>query len=101
MMGPPNASRRLAYSVTYSYAALAIPSACAATIGRVCSKVPSMAEPECRPPSMAQLFVDDRIDDVHVGDTAVADPHLVPVDDPVIAVAAWASCVLRCRRQAR
>ena len=47
MIGPPNASRRLAYSVAYSSAALAIPSACAATIGRVCSKVPSVAEPEC------------------------------------------------------
>ena len=42
MMGPLNTSRRLAYSVTYSSAALAIPSAWAATIGRVCSKVPSV-----------------------------------------------------------
>ena len=53
MIGAPNASRRLAYSVAYSIAALAIPSACAATIGRVCSNVPSVAEPECLPPSTA------------------------------------------------
>ena len=152
MIGPPNASRRLAYSVTYSSAALAIPSAWAATIGLVCSKVPSVAEPEClapcddfaglgqlvlelvltaeqigagnadavelqlggvggaaaqlvefahqlqaggaarhdeqRLPAVAELLVDDGVDDVDVGDAAVADPHLVAVDDPVVPVAA-------------
>ena len=147
MIGAPNASRRLAYSVAYSIAALAIPRACAATIGRVCSNVPSVAEPECcaaldrfarlgefvvelvlaaeqvggrhpdavelqlggvrgaapelveladhlqarraaghdeqRLPLVAELLVDDGVDDVDVGDAAVADPHLVAVDDPV------------------
>ena len=158
MIGAPNASRRLAYSVAYSIAALAIPSACAATIGRVCSKVPRVAEPERLPPSItsralaslcssfswppsrllagdadavelqlggvrraaaelveladqlqaggaaghheqrlplvAELLVDDGVDDVDVGDAAVADPHLVAVDDPVVAVA----CARRVRR---
>src|SRR6202012_3233272 len=39
---------------------------------------------------MAEFLVDDRVDDVHVGDTAVAAPHLVAVDDPIVAVAARA-----------
>ena len=52
MMGAPNASRRLAYSVTYSNAARAMPRACAATMGRVCSNVPSVADPDrLGPPS--------------------------------------------------
>ena len=168
MIGAPNASRRLAYSVAYSIAALAIPSACAATIGRVCSNVPIVAEPECLPPStasralaslcssfssaaeqvgaghpdavelqlggvrraaaelvqlahhlqpgraaghdeqrlaaVAEFLVDDGVDHVHVGDAAVADPHLVAVDDPVVAVAAWrgcAGCARRCRPRVR
>ena len=154
MIGAPKASRRLAYSVAYSIAALAIPRACAATIGRVCSNVPSVAEPECLPPSIAsralaslwssfscaaeqvvarhpdavelqlrgvrcaaaelveladhlqarrpaghdeqrltavaEFLVDDGVDDVHVGDAAVSDPHLVAVDDPVVSVAVGA-----------
>ena len=32
---------------------------------------------------VAELLVDDGVDDVDVGDAAVADPHLVAVDDPV------------------
>jgi hypothetical protein len=36
--------------------------------------------------SVAELLVDDGVDDVHAGDAAVADPHLVTVDDPVVAV---------------
>ncbi len=32
---------------------------------------------------VAQFLVDDRVDHVDVGDAAVADPHLVAVDDPV------------------
>ena len=36
--------------------------------------------------AVAEFFVDDGVDHVHVGDAAVADPHLVAVDDPVVAV---------------
>ena len=32
---------------------------------------------------VAELLVDHGVDDVDVGDAAVADPHLVAVDDPV------------------
>jgi hypothetical protein len=36
---------------------------------------------------VAEFFVDDRVDHVHVGDPAVADPHLVAVNYPVATVA--------------
>ena len=128
-----------------------MPSAWAATIGRVCSKAPSVAERagrvalarllqpvlqrvvaaqqmvgrnpaalelqlrgvrraaaellelahhlqpgrpaghhEQRLAAVAELGVDGGVDHVHVGDPAVADPDLVAVDDPVVAVAARA-----------
>ena len=38
---------------------------------------------EQRLPPVAELLVDHGVDDVDVGDAAVADPHLVAVDDPV------------------
>ena len=38
-------------------------------------------------PAVAEFLVDDGVHDVDVGDAAVADPHLVPVDDPVVAIA--------------
>ena len=38
--------------------------------------------------TMPEFLVDDSVDDVHVGDAAVADPHLVAVDDPVVTVGA-------------
>ena len=44
-IGPPNASRSDAQSHANSNAARAIPRACAATIGRVCSNAPSVADP--------------------------------------------------------
>ena len=37
-------------------------------------------------PAVAGLGIDGRDDDVHVGDAAVADEDLLPVDDPVAAV---------------
>ncbi len=43
---------------------------------------------EQRLPAVTEFLVDDGVDDVHVGDAAVADPHLVTVDDPVVPVAA-------------
>ena len=148
-----------------------MPSACAATIGRVCSNAPSVAERrasacvavrplarafsslrssrrrhpaggragcgsprscssavcEARQPSfsslrtssqarraarnheqrlagVAQLGVHGGVDHVHVRDAAVADAHLVAVDDPVVAVARarWsAGWPRRCRPGAR
>ncbi len=48
---------------------------------------PARDDEQCLP-AVAEFLVDHRVDDVHVGDAAVADPHLVPVDDPVGAVAA-------------
>ena len=38
---------------------------------------------EQRLPLVAELLVDHGVHDVDVGDAAVADPHLVAVDDPV------------------
>ena len=37
--------------------------------------------------AVTEFFVNDRVDHMHVGDAAVADPHLVTVDHPVAAVA--------------
>jgi hypothetical protein len=41
---------------------------------------------EQRLPAVAEFLVDHGVDHVDVGDAAVADPHLVPVDDPVGAL---------------
>ncbi len=41
---------------------------------------------EQRLAAVSQLFVDDGVDDVDIGDAEVADPHLVTVDHPVVAV---------------
>jgi hypothetical protein len=38
--------------------------------------------------AVSQLLVHNGVDHVHVGDAAIADPHLVAIDDPVVAVAA-------------
>jgi len=46
---------------------------------------------EQRLAAVSEFLVDDRVHHMHVGDAAVADPHLVAIDDPVVTVAARAS----------
>ena len=79
MIGLPNATRSLAYSSEYSYAARAMPSACAPTSGRLASNVLIAA---CtRSSSALACACEPRVELLLAAEQAVAgDAHVVEHD---------------------